>query len=63
MVCLMLRYTHDFEAVTCHSVVNAVGRTAPGWLKQRELLEAEGVTFKPNSHVDMNRHLWEPKFQ
>ena len=37
-----------------------VGRTAPGWLKQRELLEAEGVTFKPNGHVDMSRFLWEP---
>jgi len=24
------------------------------------LLEAEGVTFKPNGHVDMKRHLWEP---
>ena len=21
---------------------------------------AEGVTFKPNGHVDMERHLWEP---
>ena len=39
-------------------VVNAVGRTAPGWLKQRELLEAEGVTFKNNGHVDMQRHQW-----
>ena len=28
--------------------------------RQRTLLEAEGVTFKPNGHVDMKRHLWEP---
>ena len=36
------------------------GRTAPGWSRQRTLLEEEGVTFKANGHVDMSRHLWEP---
>jgi len=41
-------------------VVNNVGRTAPGWSRQRSLLESEGITFKPNGHVDMQRHLWEP---
>jgi len=41
-------------------VVNQAGRTAPGWSRQRPLLEAEGVTFKSNGHVDMGRHLWEP---
>lgn len=24
----------------------------------KHLLEAEGVTFKSNGHVDMERHLW-----
>jgi len=43
------------------SVVNKEGRTAPGWSRQRTLLEEEGVHFKPNGHVDMQRHLWEPK--
>ena len=23
--------------------------------------EAEGVTYKSNGHVDMQRHLWEPE--
>lgn len=43
----------------CHRVVNSVGRTAPGWTKQRALLEQEGVQFKPNGCVDMKRYQWE----
>ena len=27
----------------------------------RPLLESEDITFKPNGHVDMQRHLWEPE--
>ncbi len=58
-----LRYTPGAERVPCHRVVNAVGRTAPGWAAQREMLEREGVTFKANGHVDMTRHLWEPEIE
>lgn len=60
MVGRALRYTPGAERLPCHRVVNAVGRTAPGWLEQRSLLEKEGVRFKANGHVDMSRHLWEP---
>lgn len=60
MVGRTLRYSPCAEKLPCHRVVNIVGRTAPGWSKQRMLLEAEGVTFKPNGHVDMSRCLWEP---
>ena len=60
MVGRTLRYTPGAELLPCHRVVNKEGRTAPGWSRQRPLLEAEGVTFKPNGHVDMERHLWEP---
>ena len=60
MVGRTLRYTPGTEKLPCHRVVNIVGRTAPGWSQQRTLLEAEGVTFKPNGHVDMQRHLWTP---
>ena len=42
----------------CHRVVNHAGRTAPGWPAQRRLLEAEGVTFRPNGCVDMKRCQW-----
>lgn len=61
MVGRTLRYTPGAEAMPCHRVVNSVGRTAPGWAFQRTLLEREGVTFRPNGHVDMSRHLWQPQ--
>ena len=61
MVGRTLRYTPGAELLPCHRVVNAVGRTAPGWSRQRTLLEEEGVAFKPNGRVDMQRHLWEPE--
>ena len=61
MVGRTLRYTPGATKVPCHRVVNREGRTAPGWIQQRSLLEAEGVTFKSNGHVDMQRYLWEPE--
>ncbi len=63
MVGRTLRYTPGAESLPCHRVVNIEGRTAPGWSRQRPMLEAEGVTFRPNGHVDMQRHLWEPSVQ
>ena len=60
MVGRTLRYTPGAELLPCHRVVNKEGRTAPGWGAQRLLLEEEGVRFKPDGHVDMNRYLWEP---
>ena len=60
MVGRTLRYSPQAETLPCHRVVNKVGRTAPGWSRQRLLLEAEGVAFKSNGHVDMQRFLWEP---
>jgi methylated-DNA-protein-cysteine methyltransferase-like protein len=61
MVGRTLRYTPGAELLPCHRVVNKEGRTAPGWSGQRLLLEAEGVTFRANGRVDMQRHLWEPE--
>jgi len=43
-----------------HRVVNSAGRTVPGWSEQRELLAAEGISFRPNGYVDMKKHLWRP---
>lgn len=43
----------------CHRVVNHAGRTAPGFLLQRPLLEQEDVLFRPNGCVDMARFQWE----
>ena len=61
MVGRTLRYTPGAELLPCHRVVNLAGRTAPGWSQQRTLLEKEGIGFKPNGHVDMERFLWEPE--
>ena len=43
----------------CHRVVNHAGRTAPHFEDQKRLLLAEGVTFRPNGCVDMEKHQWE----
>ena len=42
-----------------HRVVNHAGRTAPHFEDQKRLLLAEGVTFRPNGCVDMEKHQWE----
>ena len=42
----------------CHRVVNAAGRTVPGWEAQRRRLEAEGVRFRDNGCVDLAAHGW-----
>lgn len=60
MVGRTLRYTPEAQSLPCHRVVNQAGRTAPDWIRQRQLLEAEGVRFKSSGHVDMSRFLWEP---
>lgn len=61
MVGRALRYTPEAEKLPCHRVVNVVGRTAPGWMQHRQLLEKEGVKFKSNGHVDMKKYYWEPE--
>ena len=42
----------------CHRVVNHTGRTAPGFINQRVLLEKEGVVFRENGCVDMKHFQW-----
>ena len=51
----MAEYYGDYP---CHRVVSHSGRLAPGFINQRELLENEGVTFRENGCVDMQKHLW-----
>ncbi|NPD31693.1 MGMT family protein [Eggerthellaceae bacterium zg-997] len=48
------------DAVPCHRVVFKDGSLAPGFAfggpdAQRRLLEAEGVSFRPDGRVDMGR--------
>ena len=42
----------------CHRVVNHAGRTAPYFEDQKRLLEEEGVTFRSDGCVNMEKHRW-----
>lgn len=49
--------------IPCHRVVNRFGGLAPAFAfggadRQRELLEAEGVTFHADGNVILSEHLW-----
>lgn len=46
------------KGIPCHRVVSGQGRTAPGWLQQRTLLEAEGVRFRQNGCIDLRHCGW-----
>ena len=50
--------------IPCHRVVNREGRLSPAFAfggenVQRQLLEAEGVTFTDDNHVDIVKHIWQ----
>ena len=55
----VLSMAEYYGSYPCHRVVNAAGRTAPGWEEQRRLLESEGVEFKSNGCVDLKNYRWE----
>lgn len=55
----VLSMAEYYGSYPCHRVVNHAGRIAPGWPEQRLLLEAEGVTMKDGSHVDLRACGWE----
>lgn len=52
--------------VPCHRVVNKDGRLAPsfafdGWKEQKRRLEEEGVKFRGETYVDLDKCLWKNK--
>lgn len=55
----VMSMAHFYGRYPCHRVVNHVGRTAPGWPEQADLLRAEGVEPKENGCVDLKRYQWE----
>lgn len=59
LVGTVLSRANRYGSYPCHRVVNAQGRTAPGWSMQRLLLEKEGVSFRANGCVDLKMHRWE----
>ena len=52
----MSEYYGDYP---CHRVVNHAGRLAPGWWEQGDLLRDEGVPFKDETHVNLQRCQWD----
>lgn len=52
-------HSNKDKNVPCHRVVNKDGRLAPnfafdGWREQKRRLEAEGVKFIDETHVDLD---------
>lgn len=54
-----MRHVPQKLNLPCHRVVNSSGRIAPVWHEQRKLLEDEGVRFRENGCVDMEKHTWQ----
>jgi len=53
-------HANSSKDVPCHRVVDRNGRLAPnfsfdGWKEQRRRLLSEGVKFKDEMHVDLNK--------
>ncbi len=49
--------------IPCHRVVNREGRVADSFAfggkdVQRQMLEAEGIVFEKDGHIDLNKYLW-----
>ena len=55
----ILSMSEYYGQYPCHRVVNHAGRTAPGFAAQRQLLMEEGVEFRANGCVDLNRYQWD----
>ena len=54
----VLSMAEFYGSYPCHRVVNHAGRLAPGWSEQRDLLEAEHVPMKSETHVDIKVCQW-----
>ena len=55
----VLSMSHYYGKYPCHRVVNHAGRIAPGWPEQKTLLEAEGITMKDSTHVELKKYQWD----
>lgn len=63
MVGTALKNMPPGQGIPAWRVVNAIGRIAPGWPQQRDLLRAEGVEFRSPACVDLDRFLWNPEIE
>ncbi|MDD3340948.1 MAG: MGMT family protein [Bacilli bacterium] len=57
MVGKALKMASHYGEYPCHRVVNHIGRLAPGYYAQKELLLQEGISFKENGYVDIKKYL------
>lgn len=55
----VLSISQRYGEYPCHRVVNHAGRLAPYFREQKELLIGEGVGFKENGCVDMDKYMWD----
>lgn len=55
----VLSLSQHYGNYPCHRVTNHKGQLAPHFSEQRELLEEEGVGFKLNGCVDMEKYQWD----
>jgi methylated-DNA-protein-cysteine methyltransferase related protein len=63
MVGEAMRKTPEYLDIPCHRVVNRAGEMSPAYAfggagRQRQVLEQEGVVFKGNGCIDMEKCLW-----
>lgn len=54
----ILSMSEFYGKYPCHRVVNCNGRIAPCFAEQKQLLEEEGVSFKNEICVDLEKHRW-----
>ena len=55
----VLSRAEEYGDYPCHRVVNHLGRIAPNFPEQKNRLLAEGVAFKNDTCVDLEKHRWE----
>lgn len=51
--------------IPCHRVVNREGKTAEAFVfggggVQRQMLEAEGIVFEDDGHINLDKYCWKP---
>lgn len=54
------------EGLPCHRVIYGDGRMCceqafGGQEIQKQMLEAEGISFLPDGRADLSKHLWQPE--
>ena len=55
----VLSMSEFYGIYPCHRVVNHAGRLAPGWKEQGQLLKAEGIPMKDDTHVNLKICRWD----